>query len=251
MRIGRRRRIIAAAGGGGGVPERYHWTINGTNEILADFSQLSLGIANAWTVSVTALLDDTTDLGYLFMTPRGASNANRIHFFRNSGACQVVAFDSGGTVFKSYSLSDANSGIAQNVGFTIAATWDGSSLLIYVDGTDKTSLATKDTDDSGTMTDSPRDIRIGAQTSGLNQLACKVQDFSVHPSTLSGANIAALYSQVNDPDPMSGFSPTIHFTPQDADSPGLNIGSGSAFDLYDDASGIDSSNRVLGNLITL
>lgn len=229
------------------VPARFYWDLNGTDEYLLDITERTMGIANQWSILISATLGNVGAAEQYLLEASGGSNFSTIRvFWASSQTFTVINFSSTGATIKTYEWDTsvfANNGDAAHIVITFDGDTAGDPLLLYKNGAE-VAPTTKVQDNTGTMTDESRSIILGLLWNG------NIQDVAVFPTVLSAANAVTLYGQRNDADPMSGFSPTIHFTPQDADDMGKNYGSGNAFDVMLDASNITSGDdRIQGNLI--
>lgn len=122
-----------------------------------------VGIANEWSIAMW-LKPDTTNAGFMAISG-AASNANLIDLSRLSGQLfQAILRDSSGIVFKLYRWT--GSSLPTGDWSHVVVTWDGSSLLLYVDSVE-TAPDTTTVDDAGTMADtSDRDVSIASRTYG-------------------------------------------------------------------------------------
>jgi len=168
---------------------------DGSTEYLANTTDQSLGIGNAWTISVWANYDvNNVSQTLCFIAPTGA-NTNRIIFQSSASAVFDMQFNNstggGGSQIKRYTWGT----VATSTRTMVTATWDGTNFLVYQDGVEDTS-PTKTTDNSGTMSDTSRTIGLGAANTDTtaneyfngNMAVCSIWD-----TDLSGSEITALY----------------------------------------------------------
>lgn len=248
------RRAHAAAGGRVLTSERWHWDLNGTNEYLlsGDIADSGLdGDVIGFTLGVVARLDTLTDTQTIFERQNsGLTVHNRIRIEWNGTELQIELASSGGGVFKRYTYS----GISAGVGFQFAFTYTESTdaVAAYLNGS-SVSPASTPVDSAGNIVNPGANsvVTIGARRVplGVNPINGQVQDvWSFRDTILSAADMSTLYSQRNDSDPLSGFSPYNHWTPQNASNMGVNYGSGSG-NVMDAASNITSGDdRIQGNI---
>jgi len=145
-----------------GVDDTTALDLDGASEMLSHNTNAAVGIANVWTMMQWLKFDtlDTEDYTTFQIWNNTPDNANRITF-RYLNGIDEFRFnlrDSGGTSIKNYTTDFSS--ISNDEWVMILITWDGTNLKIYLNGTEDTS-PTKNTDISGTMTDSDRAIHIG------------------------------------------------------------------------------------------
>ncbi len=168
--------------------------MDGGTEFFAKNSDVDVGIANSWSLltwTKRTASDFTGGGGCLLDVDQLATNDNTIGF-RYLGAqdtIRVFMRDSGGTTFKLYDWDNFQT---LNQWISLLTTWDGTTLLLYIDGTDQ--VASKLTDDAGTMTSTVRRIGVGAGSSGSDTLQCIYHSAAIWDVALSSAEASAVYN---------------------------------------------------------
>lgn len=247
--INRRRRVDASS-------PRSYWDLNGTDEYLSDSTNSTLGVANQWSMLVSARLDSVAATDRRLVQFRQSSgNANVVILYWNNLplGLTLLLFNSSGSSFKDLTWDNSvftNDGDAAHIIVTFDGEDTGDPVVLYKNGSPVS--PSSGTDGTGTMTDTDRRTAISTDPNSLGSDPWDgaVQDVAIFASVLSSVSAATLYAQRNDADPMSGFSPTVHLTPQDPDDMGKNYGSGAAIDVMANASGITAAeDRIQGNLI--
>jgi hypothetical protein len=125
----------------------------------------TVGIGNAWAVGVWTMLRDAEDRQVMFqiMDP-GSPNTNHIRFLIWADYFWIRIGSSAGVVFKDYQYNMP----MLSVWHHLLSTWNGTTLMFYLDGLEYEPLSRGD-DDSGSMTDTSRVVYMGGHTSSVSQ----------------------------------------------------------------------------------
>ena len=172
--------------------------MDGGTESLIHNSEVDIGIANNWSLLSwnKRTASDFTGGGGCILDIDALGNNNNTIGFRYLGAqdtIRVFMRDSGGTTFKLYDWDNFQT---LDQWISLLSTWDGTTLLLYIDGTDQ-APSTKFTDDSGTMTSSDRRVGLGARASGGDTLQCINHSAAIWNVTLSSPEVTAVYNSGN------------------------------------------------------
>jgi len=162
---------------------------NGTNQY---FNSASVSVTtNNWSVSVWVYPDDADISNQTFFSYRPASgNINIIQVEGlSTRALRIIVYGSNGTSFKDYRTSVT---ISQSQWSLVNITYDGTSLKIYINGTEDTSV-TKTQDDAVTQTLTARVLRLGAETGALNFLSGMIDEFGIWSRALTADEVSQLY----------------------------------------------------------
>jgi len=165
---------------------------NGVNEAMRDQSQVAVGIANVWSISIwMRRRSDAQGLGQnntiLQIFGSGPPNRSRI-FVRGNGQLgndpiEVEITTSGGANLKRYSWNVAT--FPFDVWYQMIFIWDGTNLTMYKDGV----LSARDVttnNGSGTMADNNRLIQIG-QNGGVQPFSGFIHSIAVWDVDVSSA----------------------------------------------------------------
>ncbi len=136
-------------------------SLDGVSELFAHTTDLLIGIEDTWSVSLwankTQVLADR-QLLHIWQTPGGTDNVISLEAI-GSADLECIIRDSVGAIIKQYTWLDVFPFL--NVWKNLVITWNGTSLLLYIDGVE-TLAAIWTVDNSGTMTDTNRSIIYGA-----------------------------------------------------------------------------------------
>jgi len=166
-------------------------TFNGSSSSFANTTAQSIWVANAFTVSTW--VDFTTTWTFdniTYITPDISSpRTSAIYTYKdNAEKFTIRLYNSSWTEFKRY-ITGSNVAWKTHLVFT----WNWTSLLIYVDGVDVTSSATKSIDNAWTMTDSNRKVYIGSDMTTYH--AWDIWLVRVFSTALSQSEIKNLYQE--------------------------------------------------------
>lgn len=147
------------------------YLLNSTNQVM--------GIANAWSIQVL-VSPSSADLNmYLMQLLSSGDSFNKINILLRGTITEdplrIVLANSTGTNFQDHQWNNTYS-VGVKVNYLI--TWDGTDLLLYIDGVETAPSSTA-TDNAGTMTDSTRAISVGARTSGSSQLVADIHSVAM------------------------------------------------------------------------
>ncbi len=173
-------------------PQTTSIEFNGVNEAMRDLSQVAVGIANVWSISIwMRRRSDAQGLGsnntILQIFGSGPPNRSRI-FVRGNGQLgndpiEVEITTSGGANLKRYSWNVAT--FPFDVWFQMIVIWDGTNLTMYKDGV----LVARDVttnNGSGSMADNTRLIQI-AQNGGVQPFSGFIHSIAVWNADVSSA----------------------------------------------------------------
>ena len=173
-------------------PQTTSIEFNGVNEAMRDLSQVAVGIANVWSISIwMRRRSDAQGLGsnntILQIFGSGPPNRSRI-FVRGNGQLgndpiEVEITTSGGANLKRFSWNSTT--FPFDVWFQLIAIWDGTNLTMYKDGV----LVAQDVttnNSSGSMADNTRLIQIG-QNGGVQPFSGFIHSFALWNADVSAA----------------------------------------------------------------
>jgi hypothetical protein len=163
---------------------------NGSNQSLSS-GTVSL-TTNAWSIGIWVNPDDADMTNQCFFSYRPGSGAVNIIQAegRSDRTLRIQVYASNGSSLKDYRTSLALTQSAWNYVFF---TWNGTDLLIYVNGTLDTSV-TKTVDNAVTQTLTARAIRLGAETAASNFFDGNVDEVSIFNRVLSDTERGRLYN---------------------------------------------------------
>lgn len=220
--------------------------MSGSGEALHNDSDNTLGIANSWTYWTCRFLRAMTSSLGLGDFKNSTTNNDRITMDLLSTGFRVIIRDSAGTTIKNYSYAI---GMDVERWYSIAISWDGTSLVAYLNGAQQTAT-TLTTDTTGTMTTTARSVHSGL-TASNNDLNSVWAGAALWSTALSAANMAYITDPNNilkdwkiDVDTYTGSTNLVHqWRPIDA----RGLQSGTTFVADDIAgSGIDISANAVG-----
>lgn len=148
-----------------------------------------LGIGNAWSISGWIKTASTGSALYILGFDVSGSNENRIFIEKTSAdKIRCVAVAAGSTGYKDYTGTTTT--ITSGTYHHIAVTWDGTNLLIYVNGVSQT--LTKTLDQPVTQTNQARTISLGSTSGSYSSI--EIDEFGYFSTNLSAANITTIYN---------------------------------------------------------
>ncbi|KKL74148.1 hypothetical protein LCGC14_2067810, partial [marine sediment metagenome] len=162
-----------------------------TNETLLNSSDNPIGIGNEWSIQInTKPLSATINMFILRIQPV-AGNANQIVInLKGSSANDPIRMQilrTSGAVFKDY---DWNNTFTSGTKVSYVFTWDGTSLLLYVDGV-LTEADTKTSDYTASMSATDRRVSVGSTMGGVSYTGT-IHSVSVWDVVLTQAEVSAL-----------------------------------------------------------
>lgn len=168
--------------------------MDGSSELLMDSALKTVGIANVWTLAYWIWFDaDTAALDYIFDCRRTDNNVNCIAAYVSWNSDNLLGFfnaGSDGATIKNYLYSVPATG----QWILHVFTWDGTNVFFYKDGTLEAS-SSKDTDDSGTMTDTARGISLGYSIRwSAYHMDGRLHSVAMWNTAFDQANVTALYN---------------------------------------------------------
>jgi len=178
-----------------GVDDDKALDFDGSTEYLANDTEQSIGIANAWTVG--QWLNFSTDFAkrIAFRLRANSGNTNRIEiaWAELTSLLNITLHDSAGTKFKDYKYNN-DAGFSTGAGWEFfVLTWDGTTLTLYRDA----SVITADTlttDNSGTMTDTNRTVNIANRDIGGWEFSGRIHSTFMVSEALTSAIITDIYN---------------------------------------------------------
>lgn len=225
------------------LSEKKSVDLNGTNEFYQ--AGIADGMGNSWSISQwikTALY--TTD--QTIMDFDVAANANNQITIKHAGATggdplTIAIKNATGTLFKEYFYNGALDGSSWH---NFIFTWNGTSLLMYLDKT-LTTASSKPTDDTDSMTNTTRDVSRGCMNDGSVPFTGNFGHTAVWSTVLDQDDVDAIFAgkhnialQVNS-STYDKASSLINYW-----RPGIGIG---AFDPFH----ASNSNSTISSNITL
>jgi hypothetical protein len=159
--------------------------LNGTNQSFTRTSA-TLGVSNSWSVNYWVKFDVSGNVEKLLNFNAG-DDKNVISLYKTSGdKFRVVIANSTATGYKDYVTTTTT--FSTGVWYMLTVTYDGTTLILYINGTSQT--VTKTLDQSVTMTDTSRAIDIG----GGNYVDGTIDEIGYWSKVLSVSEIVELYS---------------------------------------------------------
>lgn len=138
------------------------------NETLLNSSDNPIGIANEWSIQINTEPGSDTINMYLMRLQQisGSNNQIAIHLRGDlaNDPIRIQILRSTGFSLKDYEWNDTYT-LGTKVSYIF--TWDGTDLLLYVDGVDQSDADTKTSDFSNTMTATDRRVSIGSSMTGV------------------------------------------------------------------------------------
>ena len=221
------------------------YLLNSTNQVM--------GIANAWSIQIL-VRPNSADLNmYLMQLLSSADSQNKINILQRGtiggDPLRIVLDDSSGVNFKDYQWNNTYS---TQVKVNYLITWDGTNLLLYVDGVE-TAPDTLTVDNAGTMSDSTRAVSVGARTNGTSQLVARIHSVAMWSAVL-GQDAATYLENSGIPENLDhrvnkgnySFSgDLVHYWRLGLDAGDIGKDSGTAnIDIGDNAVGIGADDIV-------
>jgi len=160
---------------------------NGTTQYLSRASE-TIGISNIWTVSCWAKFNSLGTGIYILAWDTAPGTFNQISLLKNAADQFRVVINSGVANYKDY---HGNTVFTTGVFYHLAVSWDGTNLILYVNGVAET--LTKDDDSAVTMTDPPRILNVGGQ-GGVPFFDGTIDEFGYWSKELTSAEILSLYN---------------------------------------------------------
>lgn len=163
------------------------------NETLVNASNNPIGIGNEWSISQWIKRGTSVLNKWHIEIIRSSDNNNKIRILHADIAARIHVDirNSTGTVFKSYRWLDSL--LVPNEWTHLVLTWNGTDLLLYVNGVNEVP-ASKTTDDSGAQTSTDRRVLIGtSDINGADLFEGRMYSTSIHSVALDQANITEIY----------------------------------------------------------
>jgi len=170
--------------------------LDGTTECLSKQTDVDIGIGNAWSILNwwKPTVNLTTEGGHLVHLCAALNTDNAISIVKTPTA-DMITVALRGVVgndgeFKRYRWDNT---LTLNQWISILVTWDGTSLLMYQDGSVVAPDAT-DFDDAGTQASTDRRISIGSDSQCTNDLAGIYHSSAMWDVALTSAEATAIYN---------------------------------------------------------
>ena len=172
-------------------------SLDGSTEKMANTTLQSIWIANAWTVWAWVNVSSLATAWHLVnIHDSDSTNANQIQMTTLSASwdIQFRVYDSAASQMKRYFSSSTIS--VWTIAFVLF-TWDWTNMKLYFDWVEDTT-PTKNTDNSGTMTDSNRPVWVwGRAQDAANPFPWTISAVYVWNVALDQANITELTDSGN------------------------------------------------------
>lgn len=171
--------------------------MNTATSYLANTTDQDLGIGNAWTIAFWvkpkyATAANTT----LVHIKNSGATANSITISRSAfvGTLNMTFLGSGGATIKNYVWGTGSRGpVNQGDWAHIAFTWDGTTLIGYINGQALTA-DTKTTDNAGTMTNTNRSIAVGATIAAATPSASIWHSLGIWSAALTATDVYKMWA---------------------------------------------------------
>lgn len=161
------------------------------NEYMANTTNQSIWIANAWTVSTFFKTWASVNASSIvFSISDSWNNTNRIQIEARTTKFRFRIFDSSGTQFKDWSTTEV---LEINTEYQIACSWNWTTFKVYIDWTEITSWISKDTDNAWTMTDTDREVWLWSWVSWWADMKAIIARWDVWNTQLSNNSMTAIY----------------------------------------------------------
>lgn len=227
---------------------------NGSDEQLLSTTEVSIGVANAWSIQVLIEPNDNSAAQMICQIKPLSGNFNRTNVILRpdlaSGRLRVNFNNSAAGAIKTY---DYNSVFSVGVKVNFLATWDGTTLILYVDGVVKTADSTPQ-DNSGTQTDGNRRIGVAAGVAANNFFIGTIHSVSIWSVTLdqdaateldNSGSPEDLDHTVNGRDYVDALNLAHYYrVGSDPDDFGKDFGTATAIDIGDSATNISAADIV-------
>ena len=176
-------------------PQQVSIDFDGTSERLNKNNNL-LGIADTWSVAKwwnPGTLTATTNVVHLRLVSGGAANEIRIQIAGSlaNDPLRITNANSSGSVLKDYRW---NSLVSVDTWFLTVYTWNGTDMLLIHDGVDQGAPDSTGADNAGTMSDTARDVGIGASSDGNLAFDGRIHSVGIWDSVLSAAECLTLFN---------------------------------------------------------
>jgi len=185
--------LFAAIGSTYGVGNSNAISFNGVDEYMANATDQSIGVANAFTWSVWINVPSVpAATGVIFEVRENAGGSINIIDIQitTTGRWQIYLLDSAGVVIKSYISTNV---VADGINHNLQFSWDGTTLIMVEDGVEDTT-PTKATDIAGTMTATNRSIYIANFYSLAAPLSASIARITCWSTARSAAQMITNYN---------------------------------------------------------
>ena len=163
-----------------------------TGEHLRNTTEQAIGIANAWSIQANY---KPSNVAFEFSVMGiGTNNTNkdmiRFDLIGNvaNDPLRIILTENDTTVIKQYDWESVHT---LGVKISVIATWDGTNLVVYIDGVE-TAATTKTTDNAGSQLATVRSVAVGGRTVGSFSFSGDIHSVSVWDSVLTQAEVTSL-----------------------------------------------------------
>lgn len=188
------RTLLAANGrrtGIQGFPHTKSINFSDAGDNIRSAGEQAIGIANSFTVLFWIERSANFATPNLLNLDQAAGNNSRIFCRgRNTDEFDFLLFDNAGSTFKSFITTD--SPIAVSTKYQIGCTFNGTDMVLILDGAAKTTGITKNTDVAGTMSDDSRPIIVG--DNGAQDPNTKISALYFWNTVLGASSLSATYN---------------------------------------------------------
>ena len=133
-----------------------------TSEYFANSTAQLLNFTNAFTIN--CWFKSGTAVTFILFDIGGTEDSSRIQIKINNTGITVELDNAAGTLFKDWRWTGLDS--TNGLWHMLTVTWDGTTITYYRNGVDAGAPATKNTDDTDSLTNASRGIYIGADHTG-------------------------------------------------------------------------------------
>lgn len=168
---------------------------DGVNESMRNLSLSDLGVANAWSLMIWLKPTDTefTVNSTIFRPVSDGDAFNAIELDHRGDLAgdpfSVALSDSSAVYFKVYRYNNLLVGAIWQ---QIVVTWNGTTLQLYKNASTVSPSSTP-TDNTGTMTNTNRDIYIAAQAGGARWNG-RMHSIALWSTALTAGNVTSIYN---------------------------------------------------------
>jgi len=165
-----------------------------SDERLLNSTDHPLGIANVWSIQMNLEPRSEVLLMQPLLITQSSGNGNQISVDLRGNIAndpfRIIIRRTNGNALKQY---EWNNTYSTGVKVSYLFTWDGTDLLLYIDGVE-TAPDTMVWDLSSSMTDTARQVAIGAQTGGFGPFNGILHSTSVWNVALTADEVTALHN---------------------------------------------------------
>jgi hypothetical protein len=220
-----------------------------------DAQEVAIGIADSWSISTWikrtggSLGDDV----FFALAEDGGGAPNRIQINCDvdaAGQLQVLTWDPSGTAIK----NQAWNGVTDDDAWVfVVVVWNGTALTVYKDSVDQGAPDVDIADETGTMTDTVREVWMGTRIGGANPFNGNMHSLGVWSVALTQDSVDFLFNS-GDASPVDWANDSGAYTQSaglehwwrlgfDPDNMGADSGNGTLIVLIP-GNGLDSDDIV-------